>query len=447
MGTSSSVTHSTTRITQQNQRAALESLQKGCSKHPVVSSYIEDLDEFTRTVHLARALELLRMECEMDGEDLVNIGFAGGKNDLSHCIWPFIARFMAEGSAVTTRHETGELETVHFDEESLDYEDDEDDGRAGASGASEAADDFLSNMNEDRIDEEALDRLIADEGGIDFVDHGGRTPLIAACSHYRWAIERLRDAEEDGEDDDELEDSRQSLAIQQHNLRVILAKGPDMNRRERDRSDALGYAIDSQDAAFVEDMLARGAQVHAGSLRAAAGSLVPAIFDTVARHGAATGVQPGPEALVLACAAGSYEPRKVGMLRHLVETHKLAVNAPAAGEIYVMEGRLRRACTPLMAAALTDDVAAVQYLLQAGADVHCGDSYRNTALHYCSGQTWIGGDGQSLWFAREENPQVVQLLLQAGADPLAENAAGQSCIDIARHSGNSAAQALYANAA
>ena len=72
------------------------------------------------------------------------------------------------------------------------------------------------------------------------------------------------------------------------------------------------------------------------------------------------------------------------------------------------------------------------YLLSAGADVQALDGYHNTALHYCNGQMWVGGNGMQCWFARDENPQVIDILLSHGADAQARNAAGRTPADLAR---------------
>ena len=77
-----------------------------------------------------------------------------------------------------------------------------------------------------------------------------------------------------------------------------------------------------------------------------------------------------------------------------------------------------------------DDLAVVGYLLSAGAEVNAVDVYGNTALHYCSGQTWIAGDTDAMWFAGEENPQVIELLRQYGADDGARNIAGITPVDL-----------------
>ena len=60
-----------------------------------------------------------------------------------------------------------------------------------------------------------------------------------------------------------------------------------------------------------------------------------------------------------------------------------------------------------------DDLAVIQYLLSAGADLHAVDAYGNTALHYCSGQAWVS-DGGPLWFALDDNPKVIELLRRHG---------------------------------
>lgn len=423
MGVNTSVTTTTVRINEGHQAAALKSLQSGCTAHPAVSGYIVDEHEFSQTPFLARAFELLHMECEMDGRDLVRIGFAGGKNDMSHHIWPLIEEFVEQGSAVSTLFETGEVETVRLGEQG--------DGPYAESthgDVSEEADEFLGEMAGRKITDAELDAIMDSEGGIEFVDYNRSTPLLVACENYRWAVQGHADAM--AEDDAEvLEEAAERLGIHAHNLEIVLRRNPDMTARNKDGCDALGFAAQSRNVEFVDRLLSHGAQVSTSTFVNAVEGLSVAVFKKIAENNAHLADK---DLLVHACAAASYEPEKMDMVRHLVEDFGCDVNSRAAEPIWVMEGRVGRQGTPLMAAALTDDVAALEYLLSAGADVQALDGYHNTALHYCSGQTWVGGNGMQCWFARDENPQVIDILLAHGADALARNAAGRTPADLAR---------------
>jgi hypothetical protein len=285
-------------------------------------------------------------------------------------------------------------------------------------------------MRDEKITLAELDALIASEGRVDFRDYNGNTPLLAACTGYRWAIAQHADAQMEGgdsEDDREAQaDAAATLQVRAHNLQTVLQRSPDMAARTTDGTDALGLAAESGSVDFVDLLLAHGATVNAGALQGAVRSLSVDMLRKLAQGHAHL---VGPGLLVHACATHSAMPTKLGLVRTLVEELGCDVNARAAGGIDAMLGGLRRLATPLMAAALSDDLAVARYLLAAGADVHAVDAYGNTALHYCSGQTWVS-DGGPLWFALDDNAQVMALLRQHGADDGATNVAGRTPADL-----------------
>ncbi len=79
------------------------------------------------------------------------------------------------------------------------------------------------------------------------------------------------------------------------------------------------------------------------------------------------------------------------------------------------------ALTPLMIAARQGDADAVRQLLAAGADVDARDELERTAL------LWACGRGTGRY-----DLESIRLLLEAGADPLARCATGQTVTQYAR---------------
>lgn len=425
----------TFRIRQADHAAALKNLQRGCPRHPVIADYLRHPEEFARTPYLARAFELLGMQCDVDGGDLLLVPFEGGDSvDLSAYYWDFIEDLAHEENPGSMARGT----QLAYLEAGIDLQD------AGEfPRTSEAANDFISAMAQRKITLAELDAIIAAEGSVDFRDDEGNTPLLAAADAYRWAVAQRAEVEmesdiddEEDEGDDEAEDAEDAEEIayaaaerdrKVHNLQTVLQRHPDMGARNRDGTDALGMAAESGSVDFIELLLAHGATVNAGTLEGAVKSLS---LDAVRKIAQDPAHPASPGLLIHACGAPSFMPTKLPMVRYLVEDVRCDVNARAALPVGEAEGSVRRMGTPLMAAALTDDVAVVQYLLAAGADVHAVDVYGNTALHYCSGQTWLSDDGGPLWFARDENPEVIALLRQRGADDAARNVAGRTPADL-----------------
>jgi hypothetical protein len=341
--------------------------------------------------------------------------------DLSAYYWDFIETWVhAENPGSLS--EGSKLAMIEAGEDV----DDEQDARHHAS---EAADDFISEMGDREITLAELDAVIASEGSVDFCNYNGDTPLLAASTSYRWAISARADAQMDGDTDDDPEEkayAAQEWEKNVHNLHTVLQRRPDMGARNRDGSDALGLAAESGSLEFVDLLMAHGATVNAGALHGAVRSLSLDMVRKLAQHHAHLA---GPDLLVGACSAHSIMPGKLEMVRYLVEELGCDVNARSTKVAYEGKGRVGRLGTALMAAALADDLALIQYLLSAGADLHAADAYGNTALHYCSGQTWAS-DGGPLWFALDDNPKVIDLLRSHGADDGARNVAGRTPADL-----------------
>lgn len=418
----------TCRIRHAHQAAALERLQRGIPEHLEVSGYLQNPEEFASTGYLARAFELLGTECELDGSDLLFRALSNDERDLSHSFWHLIEEFVEqEGAGTTSLSAEGDGEEGEEDEQ-----DDEQRYRF---------DSFTSRMKRERMSEDALDALIQSEGTVDFRDSDGCTPLLTACESYRWALEnhfyatQEDDSDEEDEDEESSEEDRaqeiaeaqEELAMHAFNLQAVLRRRPDMAARARDGSDALSFAAASGSADFVDLLLSHGAQVNADTFGGAVNSLAIDVVRKLAEHHAHLA---GPNLLLFACNSSSDKPHKLEMVQYLVEHLHCNVNARAGRSLWSLQGRVRLQGTPLMAAALTDDLAVVGYLLSAGAEVNAVDVYGNTALHYCSGQTWIAGDTDAMWFAGEDNPQVMELLRQHGADDGARNIAGVTPADL-----------------
>lgn len=433
----------TCRIRKAHQAAALERLQRGIPEHLVTTGYLQNPEEFARTRYLARAFELLGTECELDGDDLLVVAFSSDERDLTHDFWSLIEAFAEDAAPGTALHGSGDGEGLadgdEQEEEEENHYEDYDDERY-------QFDSFMSRIKREKLSEDELDALIASEGTVDFRDSDGCTPLITACESYRWAIEnhfyatQEDDSEEEDEEEERSEEDRaqeraqdlaeaeEELAMHLFNLQAVLRRQPDMAARAKDGSDAMGFAAASGSAEFIDLLLSHGARVTADTFGAAVNGLA---IDAVRKLAENHADLAGPDLLLHACNGSSGEPAKLEMVKYLVEHLKGDVNARADRALWSLQGRVRRQGTPLMGAALTDDLAVAQYLLSAGADVHAVDVYGNTALHYCSGQTWIAGDADAMWFAGEHNAQVVALLRQHGADDNARNAAGRTPADLA----------------
>ena len=152
------------RIRAADHAAALKSLQRGCPKHMVIADYLQNPEEFASTRYLARAFELLGMQCDVDGGDLVLVPFDGGESvDLSAYYWDFIETLAHEENPGSLS-EGSKLAMIEAGEDV----DDEQDARHHAS---EAADDFISEMGDRPITLAELDAVIASEGSVNFCNY------------------------------------------------------------------------------------------------------------------------------------------------------------------------------------------------------------------------------------------------------------------------------------
>lgn len=187
-----------------------------------------------------------------------------------------------------------------------------------------------------------------------------------------------------------------SKAIESHCgpevIAMLLNAGADIHLRYNQNGGkgytALGHAVARHDEATVEMLIQRGA-----SLDTLAGT--PGYCDK--------------DLLVFAsCNSGSDDARIVSMLL------KAGADPNKPGEY----GR-----TPLQVAALGGHLAVAQVLLDHGADINAGSSWRigGTALHYAAEDT----EGSSSRFmTKEQQAKMIALLLKAGSDVHAVNGHG-----------------------
>jgi ankyrin repeat protein len=137
------------------------------------------------------------------------------------------------------------------------------------------------------------------------------------------------------------------------------------NLAQSDGTSLLHWAVYYNDAALVEALLERGADLHTRN-------------DYGATPMSQAAILANPDVLALLLAAGA-DPNEKGADDQ----------------------------TPLMIVARTDNVAAAEVLLAAGADVNVVEQWR--------GQTAL------MWAAAQQQPAMVKRLLEAGADPDAQS--------------------------
>jgi ankyrin repeat protein len=163
-------------------------------------------------------------------------------------------------------------------------------------------------------------------------------------------------------------------------VRALLAQHIDVNSRSEDGSTALLWAAHWSDLTAAETLLRAGADANAAN----AFKITP---------------------LSLACTNGNG-----ALVERLLKAGARANAAIATGE------------TPLMTCAGSGDADAVRTLIAHGAEVNLKEpSEHQTAL---------------MWAAAERHPEVVQLLLSAGADPALHSKKGFTALHFAAREGD-----------
>lgn len=426
MGVYSYCVSSTVTILGDQAKPALAALKLKTSE----LSFLEGRDiQFAQS--LGEALERLELSFELVEGDFTKIQFSGGKGDNSMFVWPMLAPFVVDGSRIvmdvedsreTTVFENGRCHT-EVDEEG-DWEDEHDEPEL-----SDVAVGLFEQIARGALSAEDLIEVSKSEGGLDFTDWDNNTPLMG----YLESLEQ---------DNDELVSRRPSTS-EQAVIDVLLEHTKDVSQVNDDGDSAASLALAAGLFELAKQLGKRGAKLPRRGERAPyrlagqrlSSDLLSFMVDSGAklkRHGAST--------LVEACATEPGRPGKLGFVRQLVEEHQIDVNSSIDHTAHYDE--LRRGATPLMAAALVDDEKLVNYLLAQEADPAIADASGNTALHYCSGQTWPGNDGSTCWRAGRRNLAIVKILASSPAAVGCRNHAEQSPYRLARQD-NPAALALF----
>jgi ankyrin repeat protein len=225
-------------------------------------------------------------------------------------------------------------------------------------------------------------------------------------------------------------------------VKQLMERGADVNECNKWRNTPLIEASWHNNPEMVKTLLAYGAEVNrpnfAGVLpifaAAQTGSLP--IVQTLLAAGASVDAKRGCGTPLYTASSGGY----VDVIRALLAAGA-AINQAANDD-----------CTPLYMAACTGRAHAVKVLLEEGANPSMGDSRGETPLHAaaCRGQieavrelvdaTESAGvnldlrtqDGKTplLWASWHEQVEIVQLLLNKGADPLRPDHAGNTPLSV-----------------
>lgn len=418
MGVSSQCIESTVTIESDKINGALEALKEGF--------YGEKLRKCS---NLIQAFEIFEMESDLKNEDITNIRFVGGKGDNSMFVWPILAPYIRAGSYIkmsidgeieVTKFKDGDFEVEYSGEDEEYYED-----------LSEEAYEFFEKISEGSVGRKEIDTIYESEGNIDFVNSSGNTPLMEAC--YSASGE---------EDYDEGCENKKNIDYMKI-IKMILDKSPDLNVQNNYGETVLTMAIATNNVDLVKVLMSQENLVIAlqkNPLEVAADHLSIEIIEIMVKNG----FEPKKtNALNVACSTHEYDERKISVVKLLVEKYDCDVNRSSSADFNSWDGELKRGYTPLMAAALSDDLKVTNYLIFNAADPNLTDDKNNTALHYCSGQTWVRGDCRIAWTKRDKNEEVIKSLLNAGAIIGLKNISGSTCLDIEKKQKNEGAIKIF----
>ncbi|RBP51057.1 ankyrin repeat domain-containing protein [Arenicella xantha] len=374
---------------------------------------------------LPEALDKLGFECELTKTGVNKIQFVGGKGDNSSLIWPILAPYVKEGSEIIMEHDgereitiftDGECYTQCDDEE--DYQDEEEDDEP-----SDAVYDLLEKLEQDELNEQDIRSHVTTHGVAGPVDYSGNSLLMVL-------LEKYCEYDQDDTSQEQTLDSEISNLVQ-----VLLDVKIDLNKVNDESETALYIALRGTYLELAKTLIEHGAKL------APKGSA--SLFDMAAEYLNLNALEfllehdvdfskHGKTTLITACTADHDNPAKLPFVRHLIDELNADVNAASKKKIYAWHGELSKRATPLIAAAYADDFSLLELLIDKGADTSTPDAAGNTALHYCSGQTWPSGDGSVCWRAGKDNLSVVKLLSADASTIGVRNNVGKTPYMLAR---------------
>lgn len=428
MGVHSVCISSTVNVPADKAKAALAALKKG-----VADLGFMDSRNIEFCGSLPEALEKLDFEFDVIDGDVNGIRFGGGKGDNSSFIMPILAPFIADGGKLVMAHDD-EHEIWEFRDGDFDrYIDDEYDEYDDEDDISDEAYALFDKIRNRTFTEAELDSAVKAEGHANFRGERHNTVLI----HFL-------DALTDGADSSPLVRTETSDS-DRDTFRWIMKHSPDLNLVNHYGESALSIALHGGRFDLADELVNGGAEVFLGGadnpFGIAASRCSKDLIDWLTDKGHEFASH-GGDALVRTCALHEYEQGKLEYAEYLVDELGADVNQPSADGFHAWTGELRAGATPLMAAATADDPELVMFLLDRGADPTATDSAGNTALHYCSGQTWYSGDGDMCWSAGKKNLDVVKLLGSNSKLIGAKNRSGSSPYSLAREC-NTKALAIF----